>query len=138
MSMSSERQVPLILQEPLSIVVVSYSSLEADDSILVPNERPVSAAELSSIVRLPERIVVNLGCRTGTEALAAAFLGGGCDAYIAPLGYVEGNAAMMFAIHLFYFLAEKRPLTEAVQESCKHDAECALFKLYKVAGRAKR
>jgi hypothetical protein len=176
MSMSSERDLPLVLQEPLSLVVVSYSSLEAvalrsvlecfnyrvevhwvgsrqqfleilcgnvptfryvvlschgeDDSILVPNERPVSAAELSNLVQLPERIVVNLGCRTGTEALAAAFLGGGCDAYIAPTDHVKGNAAMMFAIHLFYFLAEKRPLTEAVEESRKHDAECALFKLY--------
>ena len=174
--MNSKQEVPRALQEPLSLIVVSYSSLEAmalrsvlecfnyrvevhwvgsrqqfleilggnvptfryvvlschgeDDSILVPYERPVSAAELSNTVQLPGRIVVNLGCRTGTEALATAFLGGGCDAYIAPTDYVDGNAAMLFAIHLFYFLAKKHTLTEAVEESRKHDAECALFKLY--------
>jgi len=175
-NMSPEGEFPLVLQESVSLIVVSYSSLEAvalrsvlecfnyrvevhwvgsrrqlleilrgsvptfhyvvlschgeGDSILVPHERSVSAAELASIVQMPGRLVVNLGCRTGTDALAAAFLGGGCDAYIAPTDDIEGKAAMLFAIHLFYFLAEKRPLTEAVQESRKHDAGCALFKLY--------
>ena len=176
MSMAAEPEVPLVLQEPLSLVAVSYGGLEAvalrsvlecfnyrvevhwvgsrpqllqilrgnvptfryvvischgeDEGILVPFERPVPAVELGCVVNMPGHVVVNLGCRTGTDALAAAFLDGGCDAYVAPTGDVTANAALLFAIHLFYFLAGERPLTAAVQESRSHDAECALFKLF--------
>jgi hypothetical protein len=67
---------------------------------------------------------------TGTDVLANAFLSGGCEAYVAPTGDVEANAAMLFAIHLFYFLEKKWSLYEAVEESRKHDAQCALFRLW--------
>lgn len=97
--------------------------------ILVPDEPPLTIADLASIVHLPERVVLNLGCATGTEAFAAAFFKGGCVAYIAPADYVEGNAAIFFAIHLFYFLAQKKSLREAVELSRAHD-ECGLFRLY--------
>lgn len=167
---------PLVYQEPLSLVVVSYSDLEAvalrsileyfnyrveihwigsrpqflevlkgniptnhyfvlschgdEKGIIVPDQEPVSTEDLSKIVQLPGRIVVNLGCLTGTEPITKAFLEGGCEAYIAPVNFIEGNAALLFAIHLFYFLAAKRTLSEAVQEACKHDDQCALFKLF--------
>ena len=63
-------------------------------------------------------------------ALAQAFLNSGCEAYVAPTDYVHANAALFFAIHLFYFLAAKRSLSEAVEESRKHDTGCSLFKLW--------
>ncbi|MDD5368807.1 MAG: hypothetical protein PHQ40_06975 [Anaerolineaceae bacterium] len=167
---------PLRIQEPVSIVLVSYSDLEGmtlrevlecfnyrvemhrvgsrpqfleilrgniptfrlmllschgdEGGFVIPYQNPLKAEELAQIVRLPGHIVVSLGCATGTEVLASAFLGGGCTAYVAPTAGVEANAALLFAIHLYYFLAEKRSLEEAVEESRKHDAQCSLFKLW--------
>jgi hypothetical protein len=97
---------------------------------VIPYQNPLLTEELSQTVRLPDHLVISLGCTTGTDALASAFLGGGCEAYVAPTGNVEANAAMLFAIHLFYFLKQKWSLYDAVEESRKHDAQCALFKLW--------
>jgi hypothetical protein len=167
---------PLVFQEPISIVLVSYTEGEAitlrgvlecfnyrveihrvgsrpqlleilrgniptfrhmllschgdKDGLVIPYQNPLSAEELAQTVRLPGRIVTSLGCMTGTEALANAFLGGGCEAFVAPTDDVEANAAMFFAIHLYYFLEKKWPLHAAVEEARKHDAQCALFKLW--------
>jgi len=173
---SKQEDFPLVLQEPISIVSVSYTDLEAmtlrnvlecfnyrveihrvgsrpqfleilrgniptfqhvvlschgdENGLVIPYQNPVSATELAQVVHLPGHIIVSLGCITGTEALANAFLSGGCEAYIAPTDYVKANAVLLFAVHLFYFLANKRPLSEAVEESRRHDAECSLFKLW--------
>ncbi len=167
---------PLVLQEPISMVLVSYTDGEAmtlrnvlecfnyrveihrvgsrpqflellrgniptfrqvllschgeEGSFVIPYQNPLSAVELAQTVCLPGHIVVSLGCMTGTEALACAFLDGGCEAYVAPTGGVEANAALLFAIHLYYFLEKKWPLDQAVEESRKHDAQCSLFKLW--------
>ena len=86
---------------------------------------------MAQVVHLPGHIVVSLGCITGTEALANGFLNGGCEAYIASTHYVNASAALLFAIHLFYFLAAKHPLSEAVEEARQHDAECSLFRLWR-------
>lgn len=167
---------PLVLQEPISIILVSYTEGEAitlrgvlesfnhrveihlvgsrsqfleilrgniptfrhillsshgdKGGFVIPYQNPLFAEELAQAVRLPGHIVTSLGCMTGTEALASAFLGGGCEAYIAPADGVEANAAMLFAIHLFYFLDKKWSLSAAVEESRKHDDQCAFFKLW--------
>jgi hypothetical protein len=62
--------------------------------------------------------------------LANDFLPGGCEAYEAPLEGVEAKAAYLIAIHLFYFLAEGWSYSAAVEESRKHDEQCARFKLW--------
>jgi hypothetical protein len=101
-----------------------------DGNFVIPYQNSLTAVELAQIVHLPNHIVVSLGCSTGAEALAGAFLDGGCEAYVAPTGDVEANAAMLFAIHLYYFLEKKWPLGQAVEESRKHDAQCSLFKMW--------
>ena len=167
---------PLVFQDPISIILVSYTQDEAmtlrgvlecfnyrveihrvgsrpqfleilrgniptfhhvllschgeDGNFVIPYQNSLTAVELAQIVHLPNHIVVSLGCSTGTEALAGAFLDGGCEAYVAPTGDVEANAAMLFAIHLYYFLEKKWPLDQAVEESRKHDAQCSLFKMW--------
>jgi hypothetical protein len=173
---AEQKDFPLVVQEPISIVSVSYTDLEAialrnvfecfnyrvemhrvgsrpqfieilrgntptfryvilschgdEAGLVVPYQKPVSAMELAQVAHLPGQLVVSLGCMTGTEALAQAFLDGGCEAYIAPADNVDASAGLLFAIHLFYFLATKRSLSEAVEESRKHDAECSRFKLW--------
>ena len=108
-----------------------------ENGLVVPYQNPVSAMELAQVAHLPGHTVISLGCITGTEALANAFLSGGCEAYVAPTDYVNANAALFFAMHLFYFLAARCSLSEAVEESRKHDAECSLFKLWCSGGRTR-
>lgn len=174
---AQQEDFPLVLQEPVSIVLVSYTDLEAmtlrnvlecfnyrvemhrvgsrpqfieilrggiptfrhvvlschgdENGLVVPYQAPVSPAELARIAHLPDHVVVSLGCMTGTEALARAFLDGGCAAYVAPTDNVSARAALLFAIHLFYFMGGKRSLDDAVQASRQHDRACALFKLWR-------
>jgi hypothetical protein len=101
-----------------------------DGNLVIPYQNPLSAVELVQTVHLPDHIVVSLGCGTGTEALASAFLGGGCEAYVAPTSPVAANVALLFAIHLYYYLGKKWTLIQAVEESRKHDDQCSLFKLW--------
>jgi hypothetical protein len=85
--------------------------------------------ELRRKIHLPSQRVLSR-CATGTESIASAFLAGGCEAYVAPTEDVEANAALLFAIHIYYFLAQKWSYREAVEEARKHDEQCALFKLW--------
>jgi hypothetical protein len=44
----------------------------------------LTADDLRGLVNLPGRTVVSLGCMTGQNAIAEAFLAGGCVAYVGP------------------------------------------------------
>ena len=126
----SRREVLEILRggvETFPYVILACHG-DAHGGVLVPGEPVIGAADLT--ISLPERIVVNLGCGTGRAESAARYLQGGCRAYIAPRAAVEGNAALMFSTHLFYFLAQERPLHEAVRLSREHDEACGLFDLW--------
>jgi hypothetical protein len=176
MDVEQQEDFPLVLQEPVSIVLLSPENLEAsvlrdilecfnyrgevhrvgsrpqfleilrgniptfekivlschgdEAGLLVAYQKPVFPADVERVANLPGRSILSTGCHTGTEALAQAFLNSGCESYVAPTDYLHGNASLMFAVHLFYFLAAKRSLAEAVEESRKHDADCSLFKLW--------
>lgn len=95
-----------------------------------PFDRYVGPAELTTFAHLPGRVVISLGCSTGAEPLARAFLNGGCDAYIGPDGAPYGYGSVFFLLFLFYELTNCRPLAEAVERVRAHDAEMALFRLY--------
>lgn len=113
-------------------LILSCHGEPEDDAILVPDEPPIQSPELSEIVHLPGKLVLNLGCGLGTDKMADAFLKNGAEAYIAATDYVDGNSAIFFAIHLYYFMAlpNRKSLAEAVELSRLHDAECGLFKLF--------
>ncbi|QBD83463.1 hypothetical protein EPA93_13410 [Ktedonosporobacter rubrisoli] len=87
--------------------------------------------DLHSFVDLPGRIVISLGCETGTPNLARAFLDHGCIAYIGPEGAPFGYASMFVPIFLFYELTEGRSLAEAVERLRKHDQELAMWRIFK-------
>lgn len=64
---------------------------------------------IPEMVNLQERTVVSLGCSSGREPLARAFLASGCRAYAGPVGAVDQDACALFAITFFYhLLAEER------------------------------
>ena len=81
-----------------------------------------TTAEIPTLVQLPGRTVLGLGCRAGDRRIAEAFLRAGCKAYIGPERYVDQDACAVFAIMFFYhLLAHERPgggrLSE--QEACQ-------------------
>lgn len=52
-----------------------------------------SVEELAGIVRLPGKVVVSVGCASGSPEFAEVFLAGGASAYIAPVMSPFGHAA---------------------------------------------
>lgn len=82
-------------------------------------------------VRLPGSTVIATGCDTGAPALAEAFLDAGAGAYVAPDGAPFGYASVFAPLFLFYELTEHRGLDEAVAHLRAHDAELALWRLYR-------
>ncbi|WP_068614789.1 delta-aminolevulinic acid dehydratase [Paenibacillus tuaregi] len=71
------------------------------------------------------------GCSLGDSALAEAFLEKGCQTYIGPDDYPYGNAALMFAIRLFYeMIQHKRSVQEAYSIAKEMDEEMAMYRIY--------
>ncbi|KFN01869.1 delta-aminolevulinic acid dehydratase [Bacillus clarus] len=90
------------------------------------------APEIKRYAKLHNTYIVNNGCALGEPKLAEAFLNSGVKAYIGAIDYVDGNAALMFTIRLFYGLINhKRTLEYAFQEARLVDKETHTFQLYK-------
>lgn len=96
-----------------------------------PEEKPLKPQELQCIAKLHGKTVLSLGCATGTDAFARAFLRSGCKAYIAPEGYPFGNSSLIFAIHLCYqMLQHKKHLAEAFKKAKGYDKESGIFRVW--------
>jgi hypothetical protein len=87
--------------------------------------------DLHTFVNLPGRVVISLGCETGTMNLAHAFLDHGCIAYIGPKREPYGHASLFVPVFLFYELTEGRSLEEAVERLRRHDQELAMWRLFR-------
>ena len=76
--------------------------------------------------------IVNSGCTLGERKLAESFLRSGAKSYIGSIDYVDGSAALMFAIRLFYGLINhEKTLEGAFQEAKLIDEETHTFQFYK-------
>lgn len=91
----------------------------------------LTPANIPSIVHLPGRTMISLGCASGREPFAQAFLRAGCRAYVGPEKEVDQDADALFAIGFFYhLLAEDRPGArvcsekEATQLAAQIDPYC--------------
>ena len=102
-----------------------------DETIYELNE-PVgnmSACDIEKRLNLHDKVILNLGCTTGTKDLAKVFSKE--NTYIAPNNYVEGNAALYFVISFFYELSkDTMPLQDAYNTAKAHDEETRLFQLF--------
>lgn len=87
--------------------------------------------ELRSFARLAGSVVIATGCDTGSLELAEAFFAAGASAYVAPAGAPFGYASVFAPIFLFYELAEQRSLDQAVDRLRAHDAELAMWRLFR-------
>lgn len=85
-----------------------------------------SSEEINRFIDISGKVIINLGCTTGSKALADAFSAN--NIYIAPRGYIEGNAALFFAVRLFYELTSRKYDIKYAYLSAKEtDDETRLF-----------
>ncbi|HDR7381495.1 TPA: delta-aminolevulinic acid dehydratase [Bacillus toyonensis] len=88
--------------------------------------------EIYKYAKLHNTHIVNSGCTLGEGKLAELFLYSGAKSYIGSIDYVDGNAALMFTIRLFYsVINHDKTLEEAFQEARLIDEETDTFRLYK-------
>ncbi len=89
------------------------------------------AAEIYKYAKLHNTHIVNSGCTLGEQNLAESFLRSGAKSYIGSIDYVDGNAALMFTIRLFYgVINHEKTLEEAFQEARLIDEETHTFRFY--------
>lgn len=88
-----------------------------------------SASDIDKYLKLKNKLILNLGCTTGEKALAKAF--SKKNTYIASDDYTEGNAALYFAISLFYELSNGTELDKSYKIAKATDSETKLFKIFK-------
>lgn len=88
-----------------------------------------SSEEITQFLNISGKTIVNVGCTTGSNDIAAAF--SKTNTYIAPCDEIEGNAALFFTIKLFYELISKQCDIKAAYLSAREtDDETQLFCLY--------
>lgn len=102
-----------------------------EQGILVPEEPPITAADLRTHARLDGKTIVNLGCET--HAMAAAFHAAGASHYIAPTDSPDGTAALAFVTNLFFLRTYDVPLDEAVRRAAAFHPECEQFQLNRIS-----
>lgn len=90
------------------------------------------AEEIYKYAKLHNTHIVNSGCTLGEQKLAESFLRSGAKSYIGSIDYVDGNAALMFTIRLFYgLISYEKTLEEAFQEAKLINEETHTFQFYK-------
>ena len=89
----------------------------------------LSASDIDKCLKLHGKLIINLGCTTGEKTLAKVF--SKQNIYIAPDDYIEGNAALYFAISLFYEMSKDNvQLKEAYKVAKANDSETRLFQFF--------
>ena len=90
--------------------------------------------DVSRLVRLDDCTVIAIGCNTGREPLARAFLDAGCKAYLGPTEAIDQNSTTMFVCAIFHYLLAEPPdqldVREAVVRARQIDSQTASYRLY--------
>lgn len=88
-----------------------------------------SSEEIRQFIDISGKVIINLGCTTGSKSLAEGFSAN--NIYIAPEGYIEGDAALFFTIRFFYDLTSRKcDITDAYLSAKETDSETNLFCLW--------
>ena len=89
----------------------------------------MTASDIDKYLNLRGKLILNLGCTTGEKAMATAFAKQ--NTYIASNDYTEGNAALYFAVTLFYELSKDGvTVADAFKKAKSTDSETQLFQIY--------
>ncbi|SMG55324.1 delta-aminolevulinic acid dehydratase [Paenibacillus aquistagni] len=106
---------------------------ELDEDVYEDNEPRgyFGPEEIKQFAKLNGKIVFGNGCSLGLPALTQAFLDGGCQMYIAPNDYPDGNDALMFVMRVFYeMIQNEKDIREAYQIARSMNDEMSMFQLY--------
>lgn len=96
-----------------------------------PYNTVIRAEDFRSFLRLDGAIVLSLACLGGLPALADAFLDRGARAYIGPIDYLTGSAALMYALDFLYtYQHHGRDLVAAHQQAAQQMDDRQHFRLY--------
>ncbi len=101
------------------------------DDVYEPDEPKgnISACDIDKHLKIKDKLILNLGCSTGEKALGETFAKQ--NIYIAPDGYIDGNAALYFAITLFYEMAKDGAQLKKSYKSAKGtDSETKMFQIF--------
>ena len=101
------------------------------DDIYKPDEPKgnFTATDISKYLKLKNKLILNMGCTTGKKNLAKVF--SKQNTYIASDDYTNGNAALYFAISLFYEISKDgTQLKNAYKTAKATDKETSCFKLF--------
>lgn len=89
----------------------------------------ITASDIDKHLKLKDKLILNLGCTTGEKDLAKAF--SKKNTYIASDDYTEGNAALYFAISLFYEMSKGEEPDKAYKTAKATDSETKFFKIFR-------
>ncbi|MCH4886250.1 hypothetical protein EZV73_01655 [Acidaminobacter sp. JC074] len=73
-----------------------------NEGIVIDGQAPLNMEEIRKYCNLKGKILISMGCLTGTRKFARAIMNVGASSYIAPEAEVDGNACLLFVNHLFY------------------------------------
>jgi hypothetical protein len=87
--------------------------------------------EILRCAKLDGKTVIANGCTLGDSRLAKTFLDCGCQIYIGPDDYPDGNDAFMFVIRLIYeIIQNNRSVEEAFRTARSMNDELSMYKIY--------
>lgn len=84
--------------------------------------------EVRSMLHVHDKVVIGMGCASGTPEWADVYMGAGAIDYVAPSGAPFAHAAPLFVIVLFYALTQGRDLADAVELARGLDGELASWR----------
>lgn len=88
------------------------------------------ASDFNEFLNLKGGHVVNLACTCGTKEMANAFLKQGAESYVGATDYVEGDAALLYAVNLLYAYKLSSDFASAHQQATQSaDDDRRLFQL---------
>ncbi|MEI4619145.1 delta-aminolevulinic acid dehydratase [Bacillus cereus] len=88
--------------------------------------------EIKQYAKLHNKYIINNGCTLGDPKLVEAFLNSGVKTYIGSTDYVDGNAALMLTIRIFYeVINHQKTIDDEFQVAKSLDNETLTFELYK-------
>lgn len=132
-SLTNERNVRRVFRGENSDAPYVIVAMHGDTGkmVLSPGAEPrrfkasFSLEEVREMLRVPGKIVIAVGCVSGTPEWAEVFFDAGATDYIAPAAAPFAYAAPLFVSLVFYGLTHYRSLADAVELARGVDSELA-------------
>jgi len=88
-----------------------------------PFRGDMTPEDVRGLLGLQGQKVFSTGCATGEEKMASAFLDAGCAWYLAPSGYPDGAAALVFAVNFLHLHLNRGFTADDAVNKAQHERE---------------